>query len=139
MPPALNNKLRHAQARLCSPHQRTAGHEKRFSSASRHLSGRCFFGFWDRDHIHRNHEIDTQQAAEANTLREAAEPREAIEEQLRAIMNDALRTHPYLATPEGLEDTRKMIIIRDRLFAEGMRPQDALRDAIGQVVGKTVK
>lgn len=70
---------------------------------------------------------------------EAAEPREAIEEQLRAIMNDALRTHPYLATPEGLEDTRKMIIIRDRLIAEGMRPQDALRDAIGQVVGKTVK
>ncbi len=61
----------------------------------------------------------------------------ALEErQLRMLMDDAMRRWPYLNTADGVEATREMIQVRNRLIANGTPPVEALRLSIEQVAPK---
>lgn len=66
----------------------------------------------------------------------AAIPEPTTKQQLHAIMDKAMRRWPYLNTPAGLEASREMIQVRDRLLAEGHPPVEALRTAVEQVAPK---
>lgn len=58
------------------------------------------------------------------------------ERQLRMLLDDAMRRWPYLSTADGVEATREMIQVRNRLIANGTPPVEALRSAIEQVAPK---
>lgn len=61
------------------------------------------------------------------------------EQQLQAIMDDAMRRWPYLNTPAGVEATREMIRVRDRWLELGLTPVQALRAAVEEVAPKYAK
>lgn len=58
------------------------------------------------------------------------------EAELKAILDDAIKKYPYLATTAGLEATREIIAERDRRWRAGESPQDALRGALQAVAPK---
>lgn len=55
------------------------------------------------------------------------------EAELKAILDDAIKKYPYLATTAGLQATREIIVERDRRLRAGESPQDALRGALQAV------